>query len=36
VIAADKPFPAALRRHPDPAVARLPLGLEEWASGREA
>jgi predicted nucleic acid-binding protein len=36
VIAADRPFLAALRRHPDPAVARLPLGLDEWASRRGA
>ncbi len=36
VIAADRPFLAALRRHPDPAVARLPLDLRDWASGRGA
>lgn len=32
VVAADQPFLAALRRHPDPAVARLALDLHDWAS----
>lgn len=31
VVAADQPLLAALRRHPDPAVARLPLDLQDWA-----
>ena len=34
VIAADRPFIAALRRHPQAAVASLPLHLHDWASGR--
>ena len=34
VVAADRPFLAALRRHPDAAVASLPLHLHDWASGR--
>ena len=34
VIAADQPFHQAMQRHPDPAIARMVLPLEDWARAR--
>lgn len=31
VVVADAPLAAAVARHPDPAIARLVIPLEEWA-----
>ena len=32
VVVADGPFVRAIRTHPDPVVARLPLSLSAWAA----
>jgi predicted nucleic acid-binding protein len=36
VIVADSPFVAAMRTHPDPALAGIVLPLATWAAGAEA
>ena len=34
VVAADRAFHQAMRRHPDPAIAGMVLPLDEWARSR--
>jgi len=34
VVVADRSFVNAMRHHPDPAVARMLLPLDQWARNR--
>ncbi|HUC18827.1 MAG TPA: type II toxin-antitoxin system VapC family toxin [Acetobacteraceae bacterium] len=36
LVMADRKFAAAIRSHPDPALARIPMLLGEWATARGA
>ena len=36
VVVADGPFVKAMIRHPDPALARMPLSLADWTKMRRA